>query len=148
MLIFLLHKEYDELILCLKEMASLPWQQKIFVTHEQLFTLVWRRNLYIGDTQTWWKTNMDLGIKFWRAPIGSTCQDGQICRYLLGWVGLTGALSHLLSNLGNKIARDLFPWNRRLSFSFSIYSIIWERSLVTKEYWTKFSFNLDWNNFF
>lgn len=40
MLIFLLHKEYDELILCLKEMASLPWQQKIFVTHEQLFTLV------------------------------------------------------------------------------------------------------------
>jgi hypothetical protein len=38
MLIFLLHKEYDELILCLKEMASLPWQQKIFVTHEQLLS--------------------------------------------------------------------------------------------------------------
>ena len=40
MLIFLLHKEYDELILCLKEMASQPWQQKIFVAQEQLFTLV------------------------------------------------------------------------------------------------------------
>jgi hypothetical protein len=29
-----------ELIFCLKEMASLPWQQKIFVTHEQIFMLV------------------------------------------------------------------------------------------------------------